>query len=226
MSRILRHRPSPALVVACIALAVALTGTSYAALRLPANSVGPKQLRKNAVTAPKIRNNAVTGAKVKGKSLTGADIQEDTLGQVPSAAQADTATSATSATNADTSANATGLDGPLASGKTLRGNFALAGIHKAGEVDDEDAVSFAVPLASAPQFNYRAPGVASDETCPGSAAEPAAAPGNACFYEVQAANSTGVLTFRNPNRFGATFFPVVTADGSYVVRGTWAVTAP
>jgi hypothetical protein len=222
MSRILRHRPSPALVVACIALAVALAGTSYAAIRLPANSVGSKQLRKNAVTTPKIKNNAVTGAKVR----------EATLSQVPSAAQADTATdatnatNATSATNAATAANATGLDGPLASGKTLRGNFALAGIHKAGEVDDEDAVSFAVPLASAPQFNYRAPGVAPDETCPGSAAEPAAAAGNACFYEVQAANSTGVLTFRNPNRFGATFFPVVTADGSYVVRGTWAVTAP
>jgi len=223
MDRILRHRPSPALVVACIALAVALTGTSYAALRLPANSVGPKQLRKNAVTGPKIRNNAVTGAKVAGKSLTGADIQESTLGQVPSAAQADTATSAT---NADTSANATGLDGPLASGKTLRGNFALSGVHKAGEVDDEVDVSFAVPLAAAPTFNYRAPGAAPDATCPGSAAEPTAAAGNACFYEIQAANSTGVLTFRNPNRFGATFFPVVSADGSYVVRGTWAVTAP
>jgi hypothetical protein len=65
MSRILRHRPSPAMVVACLALAVALTGTSYAASRLPANSVGTKQLKKNAVTSTKVKNNALTGADVK-----------------------------------------------------------------------------------------------------------------------------------------------------------------
>jgi hypothetical protein len=37
-------RPSPALVVACIALAMALGGVGYAAFRLPANSVGTKQV--------------------------------------------------------------------------------------------------------------------------------------------------------------------------------------
>jgi hypothetical protein len=40
------HRllPSPALAVACLALAVALSGVGYAALRLPANSVGTRQV--------------------------------------------------------------------------------------------------------------------------------------------------------------------------------------
>ena len=47
----LRRRPSPALVVACLALAVALGGTGYAAMVLPANSVGTKQLRNGAVVA-------------------------------------------------------------------------------------------------------------------------------------------------------------------------------
>ena len=51
MRRVLRHRPSPALVVACIALAIALGGTSYAAVTLPRNSVGTKQLKKNAVNS-------------------------------------------------------------------------------------------------------------------------------------------------------------------------------
>jgi len=87
MSRILRHRPSPAMIVACLALAVTLTGTSYAASRLPANSVGTKQLKKNAVTS----------AKVKKDALTGADVREGTLGQVPSAANATNATSANAA---------------------------------------------------------------------------------------------------------------------------------
>jgi hypothetical protein len=56
------RRPSPALVVALIALFVSLGGTSYAAFTLPKNSVGTKQLKKNAVTSVKIRNRAVTAA--------------------------------------------------------------------------------------------------------------------------------------------------------------------
>lgn len=53
------RKPSPALVVACVALFVALGGTSYAVTQLPRNSVGTKQLK----------NAAVTGAKVKAGSL-------------------------------------------------------------------------------------------------------------------------------------------------------------
>ena len=48
-------RPSPALVVACLALGVALGGTGYAAIVLPANSVGTAQLRNGAVIASKVK---------------------------------------------------------------------------------------------------------------------------------------------------------------------------
>jgi hypothetical protein len=78
LQRLSRHTPSPAMVVACLALMVALGGTSYAAIRLPANSVGTKQLKKG----------AVTGVKVKSNTLTGAHINESTLGEVPSAGTA------------------------------------------------------------------------------------------------------------------------------------------
>ncbi len=84
MDHLRRITPSPAMVVACIALTVALGGTSYAAIKLPKNSVGTKQLKKNAVTSPKVKNNAITGA----------DVLEASLGQVPSAASAVTATTA------------------------------------------------------------------------------------------------------------------------------------
>jgi hypothetical protein len=48
--------PSPAMLVALIALFVALGGTGYAATRLlPRNSVGEHQLRESAVTGSKIR---------------------------------------------------------------------------------------------------------------------------------------------------------------------------
>jgi hypothetical protein len=84
------------MVVACIALTIALGGTSYAAIKLPAGSVGTKQLKKNAVTAPKVKNNA----------LTGADVLESSLAQVPSAASAVSAANATNATNASHATNA------------------------------------------------------------------------------------------------------------------------
>lgn len=77
--------PSPAMVVACIALAVALSGVSYAASHLARNSVGTVHLKDGAVTAAKIRANAVNGSKVANNSLTGADINEGTLQGVDAA---------------------------------------------------------------------------------------------------------------------------------------------
>jgi hypothetical protein len=52
-------RPSPATVIATIALLVALGGTGYAASALPANSVGNKQLQNNAVTSPKVKDHSL-----------------------------------------------------------------------------------------------------------------------------------------------------------------------
>lgn len=52
-------RLSPATVIACIALLVALGGTSVAAVRLARNSVGTAQLRNNAVTSPKVKNHSL-----------------------------------------------------------------------------------------------------------------------------------------------------------------------
>ncbi len=79
-------RPSPALIIAIIALICALSGTAYAALGK--NSVGSRQLKSQAVTTGKIHNNAVNGAKVANNSLTGEDINVSKLGIVPEASHA------------------------------------------------------------------------------------------------------------------------------------------
>jgi hypothetical protein len=52
------RRPSPAIVIACIALAVALAPASYATVSqlLPEASVGTPQLKDDAVTSSKVRN--------------------------------------------------------------------------------------------------------------------------------------------------------------------------
>lgn len=72
-------RPSPAMIVAVVALVIALGGGAYAATSLPRNSVGPTQIRNNAVTTPKIRNNSINSAKVKDRSLTAKDFKQGSL---------------------------------------------------------------------------------------------------------------------------------------------------
>ena len=92
MSRsVRRFLPSPAMAVACAALAIALGGTSYAVVRLPARSVGPAQLKNNAVTGAKVRNDALTGDDIREsslKGLAGVTIKTAT-GAIPPAASLD-----------------------------------------------------------------------------------------------------------------------------------------
>ena len=61
-----RRRPSPALVLSIVAIALALAGTTYAASQIGAGAIGPFQLRQGAVTTSKIRDGAVTPAKIAG----------------------------------------------------------------------------------------------------------------------------------------------------------------
>src|SRR4051794_34571962 len=97
MRRILR-RPSPALVVATIALFLAAGGTTYA-LTLPANSVGSAQIQpgrvlnsklypgavsnskmgRGAVTFSKMASNQMTSAKIRNASLLGEDLAPNTV---------------------------------------------------------------------------------------------------------------------------------------------------
>ncbi len=62
-------RPSPAFIVACLALLVALGGTGYAAVVLPAGSVGTKQLKKNAVVASKVKDYSLMRADFRTGQL-------------------------------------------------------------------------------------------------------------------------------------------------------------
>jgi hypothetical protein len=94
-------------LIALIALFIALGGTSYAASRPPANSVGSKQLRNGAVTAKKIKAGAVGTAAIASDAVTGDKVLESSLGKVPSAVSADAAANATHAASADSAANAT-----------------------------------------------------------------------------------------------------------------------
>jgi hypothetical protein len=95
--------PSPAMAVAITALVVALSGSAYAALAVPPNSVGARQLKAKAVTGGKIANGAVSGGKIAEETITGANIKLSALGTVPEAA------------NATNAANASAVNGHSAS---------------------------------------------------------------------------------------------------------------
>src|SRR3954465_136583 len=96
------RRPSPALIVAIVALVMACAGSATAATLITG-----RQIRNNSVTGADIRDrslrgkdvgsNTITGrnvAKLSGRDvipngLDGSDIDEDTLETVPSATRAD-----------------------------------------------------------------------------------------------------------------------------------------
>jgi hypothetical protein len=67
----LRARLTYANVVATIALFIALGGSSYAALKLPKNSVGSAQLKPNSITSAKVKGGSIstTDLKASARSL-------------------------------------------------------------------------------------------------------------------------------------------------------------
>jgi hypothetical protein len=71
MNPILKRFPSPALILACVSLVIALGGTSYAAV-LATSSVGSMHIRAN----------AVTGAKVKPRTLATSDLKRSAVAKL------------------------------------------------------------------------------------------------------------------------------------------------
>lgn len=59
--------------VAYLAIFVALGGTSYAAVTLPNNSVGPKAIKKNAVDSSKVKDKTLTIAEFKDGQVPAGD---------------------------------------------------------------------------------------------------------------------------------------------------------
>jgi len=105
MSRILRRRPSPAMVVAFIALGVALAGTASAlpgksrvrkddiaraAVRtqhIYKNAVRTKHIRARNVTRSKIARRAINSELVGQDAITGENVVESSLSTVPNSSK-------------------------------------------------------------------------------------------------------------------------------------------
>ncbi len=103
MKRIAALRPSPALVIACIALFVALGGVSYGlatgsidSREIADNTIRSKDIRDNSVYSRDLRNNDIRDIDIRNGTIKGRDVAKSTLtgdninmaklGQVPDAA--------------------------------------------------------------------------------------------------------------------------------------------
>jgi hypothetical protein len=71
-----KFRPSPALVIACLALFAALSGTALAAKA----TIGSNQIVNGSVRTVDLRDSAVNSAKVADTSITANDLGTDSVG--------------------------------------------------------------------------------------------------------------------------------------------------
>jgi hypothetical protein len=108
---LLRRRPTPALVIALLALFISLSGVSYGVAtgfidsrEIKNNEIRSLDIRDNQIRSRDIRNNEVRGIDIRNSTIQsrdlainavrGEDVKEDTLAKVPSALLADSATAA------------------------------------------------------------------------------------------------------------------------------------
>lgn len=90
------RRPSPALVVSCIALFMSLGGVSYG---LATGSIDTREIRNGTIRSADVRNEELTGRDIRDRrlgssdiardSLSGEHVNESRLGVVPFASAAD-----------------------------------------------------------------------------------------------------------------------------------------
>jgi len=125
--------------VALLALFVALGGVSYAAVKLPKNSVGRSQIKKNAVSRAKLAPRSVDSSKILNGSLTQEDFAANQLLVGPAGAEGPR--------GARGETGGTGPEGPpgpfpnvVPAGQTLYGSYASSGVaaiagesHQVGE---------------------------------------------------------------------------------------------
>jgi hypothetical protein len=208
--------PSPAMVVALIALLLAVGGTAYAGAKLGKNSVGSKQLKKDAVTSP----------KVKDGSLTAGDFDPGSLPEGPRGARGERGLPGPEGPQGDAGPAGRSALTPLKIGETIRGAVAIDDQAREPIESFGTQISFPIPLSISTDAYY-VDGVTPNETCTGAVDNPTAPPGTLCVYPSSASeniNGYGFIGVGNPV-LGVGFSLTTTNDtGDVYFYGTWAVT--
>lgn len=118
---------------------------------------------------------------------------------------------------------------------SMRGEYSLVDTAAAAGSLVYSSISFPRPLAAglpATAVNIIPAGGPSTANCPGSAADPIAAPGQLCFYERLRSGVSGVLAFSaatgstGTSAHGATLLIASSGSGGFGLYGSWVVTIP
>jgi hypothetical protein len=198
--------------IACLALFVALGGTSYAATQLPKNSVTSKQVKNGSLLSTDFKTGQLPAGAPGPIGATGAQGP-----QGPKGAPGDPGEAGPAGRSA--------LDG-LEAGETVRG-FIGGDFHAAAAGGDWRAVtSYPVRASSVPGTTY-IDGYTPGETCTGTVTEPTAPVDTLCVY-VQSGNNpavgAGTHTVFTPNRFGFVVSWTPTSSGDTFFSATYAYT--
>lgn len=196
----MRLRVSYANITSTLALVVAMSGVSYAAITIPKNSVGSTQ--------------------VKPDSLVGADINESKLAKVPNANRL------AGKTLAQVQFPAVVASGTTLVGQW--GIDSEAGASISG--DWRATVSYPVPFAATLDFHILQAGDSPTTECPGGALAPAALPGHVCVYTAFLSGGISLFMPDNALQSPRGFQVSVSADGNdassdVYAYGSWAATA-
>jgi hypothetical protein len=223
-----RFKPSGSMFVALIALVMAMGGSAVAA-----SLITSKQIKDGTIQTTDISKRALKALKGKtgAKGATGAAGPAGPAGPAGAAG-------AQGAKGDKGDKGDQGDPGPLLStlpsGKTLVGEYNIGGdVATAGHFLYAN-LSFQFPLASAPTGHIILAD-ASTTDCPGTSANPQAAPGQLCLYESHSTNKGTMFSLCSlagscsdanaPSKFGVAIELNSTAAGFAFSTGTWAVTA-
>jgi hypothetical protein len=238
--------PSPALIVAMIALFVALTQTGLASRAVQAVQAGC-----NCANSSDIINNSLVSADIKNGSLLKKDFKK---GQIPAGARGARGPAGPAGpAGPGGPAGPAGPGGPggpggppgpqgpagplldtLPAGRTLRGEWSVLEHPTAAGQQFGDSITFQLPLTATPVPHYIEAGAGTPAGCTGNRTNPGANPGHLCVFETETVGANPAPLICNwtsnscggPSARGFTVVPFSSGAGTMETNGTWAVQAP
>lgn len=205
-----------------------VAANSLTSADLATDSVDVNELAVDAVRTAHILDGQVANSDLGANSVDGAKVAADSL------ASADLAPNSVGFSELQTGSAGTNLFSSNAPANTTqRGAWTASAPGSPSFV--VEAVSFPVPLASAPAFHVIGVGQWPPAGCSGNVANPGAAPGHLCVFVESSFGASAVIDANSPvtgdpgaSRFGtelAVYPDSEPGTTSVVKRGTWAVTA-
>lgn len=226
MKKIHEKLGTAGLIVAVVALVAALTGSAFAAV----DKLSPQEKKEVKKIAKSFAKKGPTGPQ----GLAGPAGAPGAKGD----------TGAKGATGPEGPEGPTGEEGPpgptetkLPPGETLTGTWGFKAVEESGNYPVP--ITFALRVEPAPaefenSTNYIPAGSPPTTECPGTVAEPEAAPGEFCIYGgegpaalIGASVNAALMNseFWSPDRTSGVVVPMTIEESEARGRGTWAVTA-